>query len=869
MRIKCNVPCESKLNYIRNTPFIHRVLYALTVTLSVRYRIQVFDKLPDDDDASVQAKVEYEKLKTTFREASEKEKVLTAKCAALSDECRAQAAKMALALNLSQEDQSTIDALKVELERAWTMVDASNESELESKRVIAELKNDIERLTNGEDDEDDDDFEGDEVWKSNSVLSGDLMLRASARKASTREIESLLSTKEALTAERDELLEQTIKLREDIVKLNERTRQAESTKLDLDVKLQNLRDAAHADAAEAERQNRAKECLERELREVKERSDAREEEIKNYRIKIAKTDEIIGKLENDTKFQQRRTEAAQKELNVLASKSDKLHRELDEARRVNKCAEDANEAKVHEIKALKLDIQTTEREREKQAKLSAELTIKLRAAEQSKLNTEEAKNALKREVQLLEQQLDQQKRDLDNETRRKDDLMRERDVLLKTTTQAQNATSRQQDLLRIHEAQRQTLENEIKSYKMEQSKQEIKMKHLDQERAALVSETMECARKQEKLEEDVREREATIVDLQHQLRDAEAQIKHAEHAYDVVRTERNFQSKSLIEAQTQIADIKRDFKAASVALEAYREEIRSKEAVIAGERFEHRKLDKEHDSLRRQHDKLSSTLRETQDALKISNEESKTMRAAVATIDENRENQRKEIDVIKRDRDVLSGQLVRRNQECALLYEKIKIQQKILNQGQAEYRDRVKEVKTLKLKLAAHARELTNLRDAAASIDKLKTEVQNIGRDLLYERTKVKALSEELENPMNVHRWRQLKGSDPTMYELIQKVQVLQRRLIAKTEEVTEKEMLVDEKTKVLEDLRVVLARQPGPRAFEELRDTHVAIREKSRQIKGLQSELKMFIAHRDAYTHELSMLHEELANLRRRRVIA
>ena len=147
--------------------------------------------------------------------------------------------------------------------------------------------------------------------------------------------------------------------------------------------------------------------------------------------------------------------------------------------------------------------------------------------------------------------------------------------------------------------------------------------------------------------------------------------------------------------------------------------------------------------------------------------------------------------------------------------------------------------------------------------------MQNIGRDLLYERTKVKALSEELENPMNVHRWRQLKGSDPTMYELIQKVQVLQRRLIAKTEEVTEKEMLVDEKTKVLEDLRVVLARQPGPRAFEELRDTHVAIREKSRQIKGLQSELKMFIAHRDAYTHELSMLHEELANLRRRRVVA
>jgi hypothetical protein len=44
----------------------------------------------------------------------------------------------------------------------------------------------------------------------------------------------------------------------------------------------------------------------------------------------------------------------------------------------------------------------------------------------------------------------------------------------------------------------------------------------------------------------------------------------------------------------------------------------------------------------------------------------------------------------------------------------------------------------------------------------------------------VKALSEELENPMNVHRWRKLEGSDPATYEMIQKIQTLQKRLIAK-----------------------------------------------------------------------------------------
>jgi len=37
---------------------------------------------------------------------------------------------------------------------------------------------------------------------------------------------------------------------------------------------------------------------------------------------------------------------------------------------------------------------------------------------------------------------------------------------------------------------------------------------------------------------------------------------------------------------------------------------------------------------------------------------------------------------------------------------------------------------------------------------------------------------------MNVHRWRKLECTDHDTYEMIQKIQSLQKRLIAKTEEV-------------------------------------------------------------------------------------
>ncbi len=49
---------------------------------------------------------------------------------------------------------------------------------------------------------------------------------------------------------------------------------------------------------------------------------------------------------------------------------------------------------------------------------------------------------------------------------------------------------------------------------------------------------------------------------------------------------------------------------------------------------------------------------------------------------------------------------------------------------------------------------------------------------------KEKALGEDLEVPVNIHRWRKLKATNPDSFEKIAKIQSLSRRLIAKSEEV-------------------------------------------------------------------------------------
>jgi hypothetical protein len=49
------------------------------------------------------------------------------------------------------------------------------------------------------------------------------------------------------------------------------------------------------------------------------------------------------------------------------------------------------------------------------------------------------------------------------------------------------------------------------------------------------------------------------------------------------------------------------------------------------------------------------------------------------------EEQRKQITKLQATRDALGTQLIRRNDELALLYEKIKILQTTLNKGEAQY----------------------------------------------------------------------------------------------------------------------------------------------------------------------------------------
>lgn len=72
------------------------------------------------------------------------------------------------------------------------------------------------------------------------------------------------------------------------------------------------------------------------------------------------------------------------------------------------------------------------------------------------------------------------------------------------------------------------------------------------------------------------------------------------------------------------------------------------------------------------------------------------------------------------ERNILGTQLVRRNDELALLHEKIRIHQSTLDKGETQYTQRLEDIRILKLEIKKMRREKTMLSRSVANVEDLR-----------------------------------------------------------------------------------------------------------------------------------------------------
>jgi len=801
---------------------------------------QVLEELVGDESLA-RFRVEFEKLHHALQKSNEHEKRLVKKCRELNAEIVNNASKVQSALKMSQEDQSAIASLKQELEKAWKMVDARHEKERVSKEAIQELndkilelKREVEQSTGASQDR--------EVEMQKVISERDDLARAN------EEQKSMIKD---LNIRADDMAQYIEKMKSDKEKLKQENKA--------------LKETVETKNAEQVREARHRERFEKELKELKARLEGKQKEVDEVLEKLNAAEDRGEELENEVKESKTQAEKYLRDCGTLTQKAQKLNDEL-EARLIQ-CQEWSTENSnlADDIKKKNIEI----------SKLSNECELNKRKIAKEKRTIEQMKGLIDNEKSInvnLQNQIVQLNKDLVDANRREctkekesESLKRAIEVQEKTVSREQKKIKHATDQVKIGERTVKNLENEICSYRQEASKLKKTIFHLEKERERQGVEASELNAKHQTALEQVKLKDMQIGELQKKVSEGSIKLKQQQQLYESVRSDRNLYSKNLIESQDEIAEMKRKFKIMNHQVEQLKEEISAKDHALVKEHFDHQKVDKQKDQLKNELSKMKSLLNSNEEIINGQNAEIVKLTHVIQKMDEEGVENKKDFEQVLSERDILGTQLIRRNDELALLYEKIKIHQSTLKRGESQYRERLQDIRVLKLKIADLKRQLHLEKRTDGSTEDLKQEIHNLHRDLMQEKSKVKALSEELENPMNVHRWRKLEGSDPAAYEMIQKIQTLQKRLIAKTEQVVEKDLEIQEKEKLYEELKGVLARQPGPEVVEQLCVYQQTLKDKTMQMKAMASELNMHQAQVNEFKYEIERLTQELQDVKRK----
>lgn len=109
----------------------------------------------------------------------------------------------------------------------------------------------------------------------------------------------------------------------------------------------------------------------------------------------------------------------------------------------------------------------------------------------------------------------------------------------------------------------------------------------------------------------------------------------------------------------------------------------------------------------------------------------------------------------------------------------------------------MKQIRDLKNVIQEKHRLLLVEKAKIHDIDDLRRTKISLEGSLIEEKRKVSALTIEIERPLNVHRWRHLENSDPEAYKVITKIQRLQKELIEISGQVSQTELMIQQKEKL------------------------------------------------------------------------
>lgn len=760
---------------------------------------------------------EYEKLYKALQRSHESEKRLTKRIRDLNSEIYVNGQSVQTAMKTAAEDQQTIANLRRELEVQQKQVAQSLEKERKAKEAIAKYKEAISDL--------------EQRIEQGAGMSADQELQ----------LGQLTGQKDQLEKDRDMLKQNLEMLQRIVTHRGGEVQNVEQVRTESEDKILEMKQRIEDKRLEVQTEKRRKEELEQRMKDLRAENEQRVEELAAVQRNIAAEEVEYKKVETNIIQAKKDEDALDKRVRSKMDEQAKLEERLVQETEKNKKYVLENQQRELQLRARKEEISKNEEEKDKIIKMHDALKKKDKVVAEERGQLESQRNELKEELKTMQTSIETCKKDSDVDRKKIEDLLRERDILNKSVVKADERTKHQIDLVKRQETQAMNMQKDIARWKQDAQEFRKRIFVLEQQREKYSLELQQANAKYCGAKEELKQRGLRLTELKKQIQKVDAKLNQQKNLYDTVCMDRNLHAKNLEESKEQIADMRRKFKIMYHQTTALKEEIREKDNRVVRGHFKQQDVLTHNERLKEAKEKAQRRVKNLEIIVETHRTQMKKLESTIQEAEQVRQAQQKELEGVIGERDILGAQLIRRNEELALLYEKIKIQQSTLQKGERQYQERVNDVAKLRAEIRTSKGDVASARTQVTNVDSLKREIHYLVNVLLREQTKAKALQEELDNPMNVHRWRELEGSDPATFEMIQKVKSLQKLLIATTEEVVEKDAMIQEKEKLYVQLKNIIARQPGPEVAEQLAWYSQNLKDKTAHMKQMAKELEMY----------------------------
>lgn len=171
-----------------------------------------------------------------------------------------------------------------------------------------------------------------------------------------------------------------------------------------------------------------------------------------------------------------------------------------------------------------------------------------------------------------------------------------------------------------------------------------------------------------------------------------------------------------------------------------KDEISQKEQQKQHEDVQEANFKKENEKLGTQIKSIESQIDSSDKMIKTQDNDIARLKYVISEAEAEKLKQKKDYEMVINERDILGTQLIKRDEELSLLYEKIKIQKSTLKKGENYYQETIDTIIKMVDQIRKIKRELNDAEMDTECIPDLKREIFLLEKEILEQQQKAKFL---------------------------------------------------------------------------------------------------------------------------------